>query len=118
MASIGKLAVIITANATKLYSGLTGVGSRLKSFATSAKSTLTSGIGAALGPVGTIVKGAVGSIFDDLPGKFQELAAKVKQASQDAARFGVPVEQLMGLQYAAERSGIEVESLNKALFHL
>lgn len=120
--SIAKLAVHIIANASGVKAGVTQAQGYLSGFGKSVGTLFSGGalgtIGNVFAPITNLLSGAVTSHMGSLADKFKELASSVTETSRNAQRLGLPVEDLMGLQYAAERSGIEVEVLNKALFHL
>lgn len=120
MANIGSLSVRLVANATGVKAGVDAAAGYLGRLGGRVQAIFSGGAlgvaGRLFAPITSLVSGAVASQTGDLASKFKELAAGIKQTSRDAERFGMPTEDLQGLQYAAERSGIEIEQLNKALF--
>jgi hypothetical protein len=110
--SIGKAALILTADASKLHSGLDKAGSEAKSKVGSIASSLKGGFVAGLGIAAA--QGVV-DIVQSIAGKFGELSGKIDGASKAARSLGTDTATFMGWQHAADLSGVSVEQLETAL---
>ncbi len=120
MANIGSLSLKIVANASALKSGLDAAAAQVTSFSGKIKSVMGGGVLGALGgvgPVGAALAATLG-LAKSLSSQFKEMSSGIASTGRGAAKLNVAVEDLSALQYAAARSGVNVETLDKALFHL
>lgn len=110
MATIGKLAVQITADATGLQSGLKSAETSVGTFNTKATALLDK-----LSLIGTAAILAGGALGVTLLRNVANTADELAKLSQ---KTGVAVEDLSRLQYAADLSGISGEQLGGAITRL
>lgn len=117
--TIAKLAVIVTANASQAISALGGLSNKVRGFGGGLAKYMGAGFlaGGAFGAIAGVVGGMIPSV-GDLSSKFGEVASAIKETSMSAKRLGATTEDLMGLQYVASKTGVDVEQLNKAMFHM
>jgi len=102
MASIGNLVVNMTAKTDKFRKGMNGAQSRLKRFGATAKKVM--GAGLAIG-AGVAAAGIAGMV--------RQMGALDKTAKL-AARSGFSAKTIAGMGFAAEQTGSDVASMNKA----
>lgn len=105
-AVIGALRVVLGADSAALEKGFKDARDSAGKFASGLSSTLkvaTAAMASAAGVMAIAIKGALNEA-DDL-GKM-------------AQKIGVPIEELSGLKYAADLSGVSIESLEKGLGRL
>ena len=102
MASLNKLVVNLTANTGKFNKGMSRAQSRLQRFSATAKKVMGVGLAAGAGVA------AVG-----IAGMVRQMGALDKTAKL-AARSGFSAKTIAGMGFAAEQSGSDVASMNKA----
>jgi len=102
MASLNKLVVNLTANTGKFNKGLTGAQSRLQRFSATAKKVMGAGLAVGAGVAAVGIAGVV-----------RQMGALDKTAKL-AARSGFSAKTIAGMGFAAEQSGSDVASMNKA----
>lgn len=121
--AIASGALILSANAQKMYQGLDTAGTKIKSWSektaaagsknldkmgSNIKTGVGLGIGAALG--GAAVNGV-----KSLIGSFGELAESITKSKSEAAALGTSSQTLQALGYAAKSSGASAEDLSGVL---
>ena len=107
MATIAKLAVEISANSTKLKTGLTKATSQIKAFSKSAIKALKNisiGIGAGVGAGLAIIVSTV-----------NKYAAEIDKLAKSSDKLGLTVKALQQLQYQAELTGVSTQTMTTAL---
>ncbi|MBX3515231.1 MAG: phage tail tape measure protein [Xanthobacteraceae bacterium] len=100
---IGALRIVLGADTAELETGLKSASKKLDAFAANvanAGKIAAAGFAAAAVGLGLAMKGAINE------------ADKLYKMSQS---FGVPIEQLSALKYAADLSGVSLEALGKSL---
>ena len=110
MATIGKLAVQITADTVGLKKGLKDAETDLSSFSDKATALVSKLI--AIGPAAVLAGGALGATL------VRNVANAADELAKLSAKTGVAVEDLSRLQYAADLSGVSNEQLSGALSKL
>lgn len=116
--TIGKLSVILGLNGSNFNSGLESSSDRLRKFSKDVQAPQT-GIQRLIGGLGALKTAAIavgaalaaGAIVRGIRNQISEL----DKLNDVAAKLGVVPEKLIGLQHAAELSGVGAEGMNDAL---
>jgi hypothetical protein len=107
MANLGSASLILNANASGLDRGLNQAQNRVSAFVTNISGNISFAAG---GWVGALVAGFRG-VFDAL-GSVME---RVDNATKEARSLGIATDTFMGLQHAANLSGISAEDFGKSM---
>ena len=102
MASIGNLVVNLSAKTDKFRKGMTGAQSRLKRFGATAKKVMGAGLAVGAGVAAAGIAGMVRQM------------GELDKTAKLAARSGFSAETIAGMGFAAEQTGSDVASMNKA----
>lgn len=108
MATIAKMAAVLTLNQSKFASGLKGAGAKLKGFALGVAK-----LGLKIGAIGAALGAAVAGVGFSMLIKNQ--FKLIESAVFTAEKLGLEIDKLQGLQFAAQQSGIRIETFNMAL---
>jgi phage-related protein len=117
--SIGTGALILTADTSKLLDGLDEMASGLNTRLRSIAENIDGRVGRLFGKIGDGIKLALGfSIVeagkDAISGainRWSDLADRMSEAVAKAKEFGLSIEEMQGLQYAAQKTGVSVDEL-------
>lgn len=101
-ATIGALRVVLSADTAAFETGLKNARSQLSSFG--------AGIGKAMAVIGAAVAAGLGAAAVAIKSTLNQ-ADELGKAAQ---KFGIPVEELSKLKYAADLSGVSLDSLGTA----
>lgn len=120
MSALGNLVVSLALDTAAFTKGVDKSSYEAQKFAQDLDRTLNRSLGAAkqnfIG-FGSAALGAIGVVTSvtEAISRLNETFAKLDSLAKDSQRFGIPVEQLSQLQYAADMSGVSIEGLGVAL---
>lgn len=103
--AIGRASLILSATTGRLTSGLNAAYGHVRGFANRVKGTFA----------GNLVGASAGMAGVGLAASFTEISAKIDAAAKSARSLGVSSEYFMGLQHAADLSGVKAEKLGESL---
>jgi hypothetical protein len=130
--AVSKLAILISANTTRVMDGFSKVGKRAKQL----KKSLSGGGGGARGGggaggggmLGGMLGGGMGKMLGPIAGimsaglavrkvssEFKAAAARMDDLAKTAARLDMTTDALNGLRNAGEKTGVPVKTLDKSL---
>ena len=107
MPNLKNLSVSLTANTTKFTSGMKGASGSISGFASK-----VSGFAASIAKVGAVAVGAGLAMTTALVKKG---LASVDATAKVSDKLGISTEKLIGLQHAADLSGVSVNTFNTAM---
>lgn len=113
--TIGNLAVMLSANASKFTAGMSRASSSTRKFRTAANQNIASvggamsALGNAAKRLGPLIVGALGT-----RAMFQQLD-RLDQMGKTASLLGTTAEELSRLQFAGEQTGVGISTMNMAL---
>ena len=95
--AVGKVTIDVVANTAKLVAGMNKAESKMKSSVSSMK------------------KVAIGFASGQLASSINDTLNSIDKLAKTSSKLGIGTDKLIGLQHAAEQSGVSVNTLNMAL---
>lgn len=114
---IGSIAVNVVANTGKFISDMRKSSRATKSFANDSRKSMKMSTASVvkLGGAVTAMTATTALGFKKLLSNLDEVAARIDPIAKTSAKLGIATENLIGLQHAAEQTGVSANTLNMAL---